>query len=236
MTGKLNFSFLTASRFKKMMNYGLYSLLGAGGTQIVLQIDSVMVSGEISLDANGIYSIAFFMGLVIEMPKRSITQVVTPLIAQASDKADKEAIRLLYRQSSINQFILGGLLLVGIWANLDNLYSFIPNGEIYATGMGVVLFIGLGKLSDMLFGVNGEIIVMSKYYRFNVVAVGLLALLTIGLNLLLIPEYGIEGAAMASFIPRALRSSGSMRLIPTSKSPAYSTPFSSTQGVWRLLR
>jgi O-antigen/teichoic acid export membrane protein len=96
--------------------------------------------------------------------------------------------------------IIGSLLLIGIWANLESLYSFIPNGEIYIQGINVVLFIGLGKLSDMIFGTNGEIIVMSKHYKFNVVAVGILAILTIALNLLLIPKYGIEGAAIASFL------------------------------------
>ena len=96
--------------------------------------------------------------------------------------------------------IIGCLLLVGIWANLDSLYSFIPNGDVYIQGINVVLFIGLGKLSDMIFGTNGEIIVMSKHYRFNVIAVAILAILTIVLNLLLIPQYGIEGAAIASFL------------------------------------
>ena len=200
LSGKVDFSFLNKTRFRQIMRYGFYSLLGAGGTQIVLQIDSVMVSSQLGTAANGIYSIAFFMGLVIEMPKRSITQVVSPLIAQANERQDVDQIRTLYKQSSINQFIIGSLLLLGIWANLDNVYQFIPNGKDYETGMGVVLFIGLGKLSDMLFGVNGEIIVMSKHYRFNVIAVSILALLTIGLNYLLIPEYGLEGAAMASMV------------------------------------
>nr|WP_255552024.1 polysaccharide biosynthesis C-terminal domain-containing protein [Roseivirga sp. E12] len=56
----------------------------------------------------------------------------------------------------------------------------------------------------MAFGTNGEIIVMSKYYRFNVVTVSILAMLTISFNLWLIPEYGIEGAAIASFLSMLL--------------------------------
>lgn len=195
-----NFNFLRGGTFKRLIRYGFYSLLGAGGTQIVLQIDSVMVSGELGLKATGIYAIAFFIGVVIEMPKRAITQVSSALISQAFDKGQMNEVRKLYRQTSINQFIIGALLLIGIWANLENIYLFIPNNEEYLTGMGVVLFIGLGKLSDLVFGVNGEIIVMSRYYRFNVVAISFLAALTILLNLWLIPIYGLEGAAMASFM------------------------------------
>lgn len=195
-----NFKFINTALLKQIMTYAVYMMIGAGGTQIVLQIDSIMVSGALGLDATGIYTVAFFIGVVIEMPKRSITQISAPLISQAFEKNDMPAVEKLYKQTSINQMIIGSLLLIGIWANLENLYSFIPNGEIYIQGINVVLFIGLGKLSDMIFGTNGEIIVMSKHYKFNVVAVGILAMLTIVLNLLLIPKYGIEGAAIASFL------------------------------------
>ncbi|MGW8122137.1 oligosaccharide flippase family protein [Roseivirga echinicomitans] len=196
----LNFKFLNKALFKQITTYALYMMIGAGGTQIVLQIDSIMVSGALGLEATGIYTIAFFIGVVIEMPKRSITQISAPLISQAFEKDDMAAVEKLYKQTSINQMIIGSLLLIGIWANLESLYSFIPNGEIYIQGINVVLFIGLGKLSDMVFGTNGEIIVMSKHYKFNVIAVSVLAVLTIALNLLLIPKYGIEGAAIASFL------------------------------------
>lgn len=195
-----NFKFISRPLLKQIITYAVYMMIGAGGTQIVLQIDSIMVSGALGLDATGIYTIAFFIGVVIEMPKRSITQISAPLISQAFEKNDMPAVEKLYKQTSINQMIIGSLLLIGIWANLESLYLFIPNGEIYIQGINVVLFIGLGKLSDMIFGTNGEIIVMSKHYKFNVVAVGVLAILTIALNLLLIPKYGIEGAAIASFL------------------------------------
>ncbi|WP_323757064.1 polysaccharide biosynthesis C-terminal domain-containing protein [Roseivirga sp.] len=195
-----NFKFIDRPLLKQILTYAVYMMIGAGGTQIVLQIDSIMVSGALGLDATGIYMIAFFIGGVIEMPKRSITQISAPLIAQAFEKNDMPAVEKLYKQTSINQMIIGSLLLIGIWANLESLYSFIPNGEVYIQGINVVLFIGLGKLSDMIFGTNGEIIVMSKHYKFNVIAVGILAILTVALNLLLIPSYGIEGAAIASFL------------------------------------
>ncbi|MFT6055177.1 MAG: O-antigen/teichoic acid export membrane protein [Roseivirga sp.] len=197
---KLDFSFLNKKVLKEIVTYSLFMLIGAGGTQIVLQIDSIMVSGQLGLEATGIYTIAFFIGIVIEMPRRSIAQISSALIAQAFEKEDIPAVNKLYKQTAINQMIIGSLLLIGIWANLENLYSFIPNGQLYISGINVVLFIGLGKLSDMAFGTNGEIIVMSKHYKFNVIAVAILAFLTIGLNLILIPKYGIEGAAIASFL------------------------------------
>ena len=200
----LNFSFINKEQLQSILNFGFYTLLGAGGTQIILQIDRIMVSGSLGLTDTGIYTIAFFIGTVIELPKRAIAQLSMSLLSQNFKAGDMEAVKKLYAQTSVNQFIIGSLLLLGIWCNLDNVYHFLPNNEIYQKGFYVVLFIGLGKLSDMLFGANGEIIVMSKYYRFNVVAVLSLALLTIVFNQWLILVYGIEGAALASLLTMTL--------------------------------
>lgn len=193
-------SFISKQKLKSLFNFGFYTLLGAGGTQIILQIDRIMISGIKGLEDTGIYTIAFFIGTVIELPKRAITQLSMSLLSQNFKNGDIMAVKKLYRQTSINLFIIGGLLLLGIWCNLDNVYHFIPKGQLYQKGFYVVLFIGLGKLSDMLFGANGEIIVMSKYYRFNVLAVITLAIMTVVFNQLLIPQLGIEGAALASLL------------------------------------
>jgi len=194
----LRFNHLRKTELSKILKYGLFTLIGASGTQIVLQIDSLMVAGIKGLDATGIYTIAFFIGTIIEIPKRSITQITTPLMAQAFEKGNMKEVAQYYKQTSINQLVIGGLLLLGVWANLDSIYMIMPNSEVYEAGFNVVLLIGLGKLTDMLFGVNGEIIVLSKYYKFNVVTVAILAISIIIGNLILIPTYGIEGAAAAS--------------------------------------
>jgi O-antigen/teichoic acid export membrane protein len=197
---RLNLAIIDKVNIKEILTFGAFALLGAGGTQIILQIDSIMVSGALGLDETGIYTIAFFIGTVIELPKRAISQLSLSLLSQNFKNKDMKAVKKLYEQTAINQLIIGALLLLGIWSNLSNIYHFVPNGKLYEQGFYVVLFIGLGKLSDMLFGANGEIIVMSKYYKFNVLAVLILAMMTIALNLVLIPEYGIQGAAIASFL------------------------------------
>ena len=64
--------------------------------------------------------------------------------------------------------------------------------------------IGLSKFYDVLLGNNNSIIVNTKYYKsvllFGVVTV----LLMIGLNMILIPRYGIFGSALATLITVAI--------------------------------
>src|SRR5690606_36662766 len=160
------------------------------------KIDSLMVTSMIGLDANAIYSIGFAMAVVIEMPRRAISQVIMPVIAEKFSQNQTGEIDALYKRVAVNQSLLSILIFLLIWVNVDNLYSFIPNQEVYQTGKWVVLLISLGKLSDIIFSVNGEIIIFSKYYLFNITATVLMSIVIIILNLLLIPEYGIEGAAL----------------------------------------
>jgi O-antigen/teichoic acid export membrane protein len=91
---------------------------------------------------------------------------------------------------------VGSLLLIGVAINLDNIYDLMPKKEIYEAGRWVVIFVGLGKLADMVFGPSSEIVVLSKYFWFNIVLILVLAGTAIVANNILIPRYGINGAAI----------------------------------------
>ncbi|WP_057936666.1 lipopolysaccharide biosynthesis protein [Algoriphagus resistens] len=180
------------------IQFSLVTFLATAASTLIMKIDSIMVSSMISLEANAIYTIAFSMALVIELPRRAISQVVMPVIADHFAKGNHDEINKLYKQVSNRQLYVCLLLFIGLWANLDSLYHFIPNREIYEAGKYVVLLIGLGKLLDVMFSVNGEILVFSRHYHFNLIATIGMSMLIIVLNYLMIPRYGIEGAAMAS--------------------------------------
>ncbi len=182
------------------LKFSLITFLATAASTLIMKIDSIMVSSMVSLEANAIYTIAFSMALVIELPRRAISQVVMPIISDHFNNRNLSEINRLYKQVSNSQLYICLLLFLGIWVNIDSLYYLIPNREIYEAGKYVVLLIGIGKLFDVLFSVNSEVLVFSKYYRFNLLATILMSLLIVGLNYWLIPIYGIEGAAIASAI------------------------------------
>ena len=66
-------------------------------------------------------------------------------------------------------------------------------------GFMIVFWVGLVKVYDALLGNNNSILFNSDYYRSILFFGVLLAALAIVFNLWLIPNYGINGAAIASF-------------------------------------
>lgn len=183
---------------QELIRFSLLSFAGTAGMIVIGKVDSLMVAGLLGLAPVAVYTTAFYMATVIEIPKRAMTQVATPLISRGFEKNDLVEIHTIYRKTALNQFIIGSLLLIGIAANLDSIFSLMPKGEIYSAGKWVVLIVGAGKLVDMLFGPSSEIIVYSKYYAFNIVLIVLLALVIVTANNYLIPTYGINGAAAAA--------------------------------------
>jgi len=183
---------------KEMLKYMVFIMAGAVGSVIVFQIDQLMVTGFMGTSYNAIYVIAFFMGTVIEIPRRSISQMSDAIIANAFENERIDEVKKIYKQSSINQLILGGFVFILVVINLDNIYAIMPNGDDYIDGKLVAVVIGISKLILMAFGVNSEIIISSKYYKSNIYFVLILAALTVLFNAILIPEFGLIGAALAT--------------------------------------
>lgn len=193
---KPNFAYLKTTLIKRMANYGLFSVLGGVTTLVVNNIDIIMLGSLAGLTETGIYAIAFYIGSVIAVPQRSIGKIATPLVSKYLKEKRLDEVAKIYKSSSINQMIPGFLIFIGIAANLHNLNDILP--DTYTNVSSVVLIIGISKLIDMTAGINGSIIMTSKYYRFDLVSMIFLVLLSILLNYLLIPVYGITGAAIAT--------------------------------------
>ncbi|MGB3777118.1 MAG: oligosaccharide flippase family protein [Tunicatimonas sp.] len=183
-----------------MVYFSLSSFLGGSGSNIFRRVDSVMVTSMMGLFANGVYTTMFSIALVIEVPMAAIGQISQPIIAQSFATDDMKNIAMIYKKSSINQQLAGSLIFIGIWANLHNLFTIMPNGEDYSQGYWVVVLVGLSKLVDMATGSNNEIINMSQFYRFNMYMMLFLALFSIVANWLLIPRFGMNGAALATLL------------------------------------
>ncbi|MCH7827422.1 MAG: oligosaccharide flippase family protein [Bacteroidetes bacterium] len=195
-----DFSIFKSDKFKNILNYGFFTVLGGIGYVLATKIDIIMLAAYKGLKQTAIYTIAIFIATLMEIPKKSLNKSVTSALSFAIKNDDKDIIETLYKKTSINLFIFGSILFIVLWTNINDLFLIMPRGEIYQAGK-IVLFIFLtGRLLDLLSGINSEIILYSKYYRYTILFTLLLGLLTIATNIIFIPIYGILGAAIATFL------------------------------------
>ena len=123
--------------------------------------------------------------------------------------------------------MVGGYVMLGIFVNINKLYEMVP--PEYAGGIMVVFMIGLSKYFDLILGNNNAIIFNTKYYRTVLLLGVLLVILTIGLNMIFIPIYGIIGSAFATLLSITLYSLAKLlfvvkklNLYPFTKQTLYS--------------
>ncbi len=197
---KPDFKFITPVLKRQMIKYSLFVIIASIGTSVVAKIDTFMVSASIGLKATAVYSVAYFMANIIEIPARSILAITYPIVSEAMNKNEWGNINGMYKRVCLNQLLIGCLIFIVLWVGVDDIFRIIPNGDIYAQGKYVILFIGISKLFDVATGFNATILMLSRYYYYMLFFIFFLSGLTIATNIWLIPLYGINGTAIATAI------------------------------------
>jgi len=176
---------------------GLIIIAGSIAT-IVLDIDKFMLGQYIPIEEVAYYSVAIFIATVIAVPQRAMHQIMLPMTAKFLNDKNISALEDLYKRSSLNLYVICGFIFLLIIANINELYMIIP--QEFRNGLVVVFLISLAKLSDTVLGNNNAILFNSDYYRMVLFFGILLTILTVILNMVFIPLYGINGSAFATFI------------------------------------
>ena len=200
---RFNLSFsLNDLKLKEISSFGLFVFVGGASVILVTRLDMMMIGSMLDLEQVAFYTVAFFIGNAIKVPGKSIAAISSPLVAKALEKQDYKETQTLYTKSSINQLIIAGVLFLCIWLNIDDIFSLLP--AKFQGGKWVVFYISIAQLFNMITGINGTIIVNSKYYRYDLYTNVILVLTTVTTNYFLILKYGIDGAAMATAISISL--------------------------------
>ncbi|WP_417866264.1 lipopolysaccharide biosynthesis protein [Xanthomarina gelatinilytica] len=182
----------------RILKYTTLIIVAGSVANVILEIDKFMINRYEAIENVAYYGVAIYIATVIGVPYRSMYQIVNPLTAKLLNEKNKIDLKILYQKSSLTLFIISGFIFLMIILNINELYKLI--NESYVDGLIVVFIIGLTKLSDSLLGNNNAILFNSDYYRMVLVLGVFLAVLTIVLNMVFIPLYGINGAAFATFI------------------------------------
>lgn len=194
----IQFSTIIPQNSKQIFVYSFFIILSGSIANMLLDIDKNMIGQYIKIENVAYYSVAIFIATVISVPSRAMHQITHPITAKLMTEGKYDELNELYKKTSITLQIVGGLVFLGILVNINQLYLLLP--ENYRGGVFVVFTIGLSKYFDLILGNNNAIIFNSKYYRMVLFLGLLLAFVAVTLNMLLIPRYGINGAAMATLI------------------------------------
>ncbi|MDN3594517.1 lipopolysaccharide biosynthesis protein [Zunongwangia endophytica] len=205
----LKFSF--PANLSRVLKYTALILIAASVATALLDLDKVMIESYLPIENVAIYGIGIYIATVISVPQKAMHQITNPITAEYLNTRNFKKLEDLYKRSSISLSIVSALIFVLILTNVHTLYRLIP--EEYSLSILIVLLISLVKLYDNVLAINNSILFNSDYYRL-VLGIGvLLVVLAFVLNLFFIPRFGIEGAAVASFIAFFIYNSSKIYLV-----------------------
>ena len=190
--------FYKIEKLPAILKYSALIIIAGSIATIILDIDSFMLGMYIPIEKVAYYGVAIYIATVIVVPSRSMQQILQPLTAKYLNDKNKVALKDLYVRSSQTLFIIGGFIFVIILININALYMLIP--KEFSGGLLVVFLVGIAKLYDCLMGCNNVVLFNSDYYRVVLLFGAILTVLTVILNVIFIPIYGMNGSAFATFL------------------------------------
>lgn len=182
---------------KKMMKFGLLLCLASFASIALRKVD-VLFLGTNSLELVAVYTTAIFIASFIEVPLGALERISHTKIADNFAKDNFVEIEKIYKDSVKYLLIIGGLLFIGINTCTQYVYQIGHLPDIYLQCLDVVYIVSIAALINVSTGINSAIMFYSKHYVLGTFLLVGTLIITILLNVLLIPKYGIYGAAIAS--------------------------------------
>lgn len=185
---------------REMLRFAAYSILTGTSAVLALRIDSLMISTQLNMSANGQFSLAYFMSNACFIPAMSLMEILSPFVSMDTFKSDLDQLRLTYRKSVEQMLIPTAWAAAVLYWGLNDLIHILPNGHKLSGIQDVLGLLLIARLADAVTGVNHHILNFSKHYRWELWLLLGLIILNLGFNIILIPKWGITGAAMGTCV------------------------------------
>ena len=149
-----------------------------------------------NIEEVGVYYTAFKLSMFAAVALMAINSIASPKFAEMFAKNDTEGLKKVIHQSTKMIFWSSAPLVIIFFISPEFFLGLF--GEEFKVGVTAFIFLSCGRLISSFSGSVGNILQMTG--NQNIYAKILLfgAILNVLLNLILIPRYGINGAATAS--------------------------------------
>lgn len=186
-------------RTRQLLAFSLPTSLAGTLSLAAMWIDLLLVGYFRSQAETGIYMAASQISFLFAVVLMSFNAVFAPMIADLYHRGEQRRLNDLYRTSTRWGLLLGLPLFVVIAVDPAGLLRLLM-GPRYLDGALPTLILAAGQLINLATGAVGFLLVMSGRQNRWLAASAAALVLNVSLNLVLIPRFGLEGAATATTI------------------------------------
>ena len=165
---------------------------------VLNRADAFIVATFAGLDALAVYTAAEFITRVIANPRYLFDHIIAPVLAEALYMHDRARVR--YNLALVTRWVITAcapiaVTVIVLRAEILGLY-----GAAFAKGTGVVVILAVHHLIVGCLGLTPYVLAMGGRARLFVVNNMAAAGLNIALGVVLVPRFGITGAAISLLV------------------------------------
>ncbi|MGB1003004.1 MAG: polysaccharide biosynthesis C-terminal domain-containing protein [Salibacteraceae bacterium] len=192
-------SFPSKAIKKEFISVSTFNWVNVLSAVAIASIDSVMLSKLEGSESVGIYTILFFFAGLMLIPIKSLGKITNSVVAEKFKENKLGEISSIFQKSSLNPFIIGLFLFGNLIIITPFIFQVILKNQ-YDSGFWVLIFLACANLIKMSSGVKFIIISNSRYFKWVTGFQAFFIFLLVTTNLIFIPLFGVNGAALASLI------------------------------------
>ena len=173
-------------------------LMAVSGFQLVNGYVDIVVLGMIRTDEEvGVYRVVVQMGNLVIFALVAVNQILHPLFARQYDAGEMVKLQKMVTTSARLILLLSVPIAVifAVWS--EQLLSFFFGVEYVAGGLPLCI-VAIGQLTNAAFGSVAALLNMTGHEKDTMRGMFIAFVVNVILNLVLVPEYGMVGAAIAT--------------------------------------
>lgn len=163
---------------------------------IIGKITTLMLGYFVTSDYVGVYSVIVYITALSLFGLQAVNAIFAPYISELYTKGDLVNIERLLKiltRWSFNFALFVFVLILIFRIELLKIY-----GNQFAIGARAMVILAAGQIINAFSGSTGAILLMTGRQNWEVINSIIVLFLNVTLNIILIPKYGIEGAAIAA--------------------------------------
>jgi O-antigen/teichoic acid export membrane protein len=197
ISSKIGFPSPKLYNLKKYLLFSIPLLPSSILFWIINSSDRYLIAHFLNVSQVGIYSVSYSLANLCYLIVTPIAYNILYVTSGLWEKGQNSKIKSYFEYSTRMFLTLAIPAVIGLTLLSQPLLKIITTPEFLA-GSELVLFIALGSIFFGIYQINVQIILLLKQTKWLPVMIATASLITIGLNLILIPRIGLIGSAIAN--------------------------------------
>jgi O-antigen/teichoic acid export membrane protein len=197
---EIGIKFPQFTELKKYLNLSVPTIPGSLSYWVVDSSDRYLIGILLGVTSVGYYSPGYTLGSIVLMFASPITSILTASLSKSYNEKKEDEVKNLL-ENSIKYFLVISIpVVIGLSILAKPILSILSTTEIAINSYMITPFVAMGFLILGLNNIIVNIIILKTNTKIISITWIMAGLLNVLLNLILIPYYGIIGAALSTII------------------------------------